>query len=54
MGTKTASVEEKRKKLPAATLVKRAERKTPGRPSEARLRRVRERLERSPFVDDED
>lgn len=52
MATKTAPVEEKRKDLPTATLIKRAERK-PGRPSEARMRRVQERLVRSPFVTDD-
>lgn len=53
MGIKTASIAEKRKHLPTATLVKRADRKKPGRPSEARIKRVQERLKNSPFTADD-
>lgn len=54
MNAKAVSIEQKRQQLPVAALVKHAERKTPARPSETRLRRVDERLLRSPFISDED
>ncbi|GAB2451865.1 hypothetical protein GCM10027062_35850 [Nocardioides hungaricus] len=54
MRMKTAPVDAERKDVPTAKLVKRAERKTAGCPSEERRRRAHARLERgSPFTRDD-
>lgn len=52
MAIATAS-REKRETLPTATMVKRPRRKTAGKPSAARQRRVRDRLANSAFTRDD-
>lgn len=52
MATATAA-REKREALPTAAVTKRPRRKKAGKPSEARQRRVQDRLARTPFARDD-